>query len=275
MIIVSLCWQKVHMTRGNWASKHAPIQKDDRPSLEGLVESGAVDLESLHPGGLLLTGELADTCGISAGTRVLDVACGTGESACYLAEQFGATVCGLDHSGDLLARAREKAEKRSLSIEFRMGDAHKLPFSESAFDVAICECTLCMLDKAAALREMVRVVRPHGHVAIHDLYWDENTPASLKHRLAANEGEQPETLDGWKQLFTLAGLVDVHIVDKSALKRRWMRDIRRQLGLSRQLAVGLFALRRWGPGGLWRIFRSERAFSSRYLGYALITGSKP
>ena len=63
-----------------------------RPSLENLVESGLVELESLHPGGLALTREFATLCNIAAGTQVLDVACGTGESACYVAENFDAQV---------------------------------------------------------------------------------------------------------------------------------------------------------------------------------------
>ena len=42
---------------------------------------------------------------------------------------------------------------------------------ETAFDVAICECTLCMCDKEKVLSEMVRVVRPGGFVGTHDLCW--------------------------------------------------------------------------------------------------------
>ncbi len=55
-------------------------------------------LESLHPGGLSLTRELSVLCAIGAGSRVVDVACGTGETACFLAESLGARVIGLDHS---------------------------------------------------------------------------------------------------------------------------------------------------------------------------------
>jgi len=248
---------------------------DDAPSLEKLVESGILTLESLHPGGLTITADLADCCGVTTDTRVLDVACGTGETACFLAERYGARVTGLDRSRQLLTRARGKAADRGLEIDFREGDATALPFTDEAFDVVITECTLCLLDKAGTLAEMVRVVRRGGCVGMHDLYWQEDAPQALKHRLAQTEGETPETLDGWQQLFRQAGLVDITTVDRSPDKQRWMRDARRQLGMGGQIRVFLHALQRWGAGGLWRILDSERVFSDPRLGYAIVTGRRP
>lgn len=55
-----------------------------RPSLEGLVEAGMVKLESLHPGGLDMTREPARLCNIRKGSKLLDVASVTGETACFL-----------------------------------------------------------------------------------------------------------------------------------------------------------------------------------------------
>lgn len=246
---------------------------EDRPSLEALVEAGVVELETLHPGGLQLTDELATLCGVTSGTKVLDVACGTGESACYLAEHYHATVCGVDQSEGLLARAREKARARGLNVQFEKGEAEALPLSDGEFDVVVCECTLCLLDKNAALHEMVRVVRPGGRVGIHDLAWREDASDLLKRRLAEYEGEYPETLDGWKKLFTRAELGNVIAFDKSELKDHWMRDVRRRLGISEQIRLGSYACRRWGLGGLWRILRSEWVLSNQQLGYALVVGT--
>ena len=64
----------------------------NRPSLEGLVETGMLKLESLHPGGLDLSRELAELCKVQEGDDVLDVASGTGETACFLAERFAVRV---------------------------------------------------------------------------------------------------------------------------------------------------------------------------------------
>ena len=59
----------------------------EEASLESLIETELLKIQSLHPGGLELTEELAELCQISRGTEVLELACGTGESACFLAER--------------------------------------------------------------------------------------------------------------------------------------------------------------------------------------------
>lgn len=243
-------------------------------SLESLVETELLNVESLHPGGLDLTEELADLCQVRRGTEVLELACGTGESACFLAERRGARVVGLDGSPRMIRRAEQKARARGLEVEFREADAHHLPFLDAAFDVAICECTLCILDKEQVIREMVRVVRPGGCVGMHDLCWRENTPDDFKGTLAEIEGERPETLEGWRRLFAQAGLTEIRAVDKSFLIPRWMKESRKQMGLIGQLLLAWKIIRRWGIRGLRRILRSERVFSSKQLGYGIVVGTR-
>ena len=74
----------------------------EQASLENLVETGLLEVEILHPGGLALAQELAELCKIQTGTEVLDVACGTGETGCFLTERFGARVVGLDWSRQMI-----------------------------------------------------------------------------------------------------------------------------------------------------------------------------
>ena len=206
-----------------------------RASLEDLIESDDLGLDVLHPGGLDITLELARLCQVGNNTSVLDVASGTGESACFLVEHLGAHVVGVDSSDYMIQSARRKAEQRHLAIEFKKGDAHQLPFGDNTFDAAISECATCILDKERAISEMARVVKPDGYVGIHDICWQHDTPEHLKERLAEAEGERPETLAGWKTLFEKTGLVDVTTVDKSFLIPVWMSGIKKQLGLGGQL----------------------------------------
>jgi ubiquinone/menaquinone biosynthesis C-methylase UbiE len=244
-------------------------------SLESLVETGQLELESLHPGGLALTRELAELCHVREGTRVLDVACGTGETACFLAAQLGARVHGIDRSEAMVARARAKAEKQGVDAVFAAADAARLPFGDAEFDAAICECTLCFLDKKRVIGEMARVVRSGGYVGMHDLCWKQNAPDALKRTLAHTEGEAPESLEGWRRLFSDAGLAELKVLDKSGLMASWMRETRRRLGITGQLSLMLQVLRQWGPRGVWRILQSERVFGDDRLGYATVVGSKP
>ncbi len=242
--------------------------------MEALVEAGMLKFESLHPGGLELTGELAELCNIRKGAKVLDVASGTGETACFLVERFAARVLGIDRCDQMIRRAESKARANSLQVEFRRAEATNLPFADAEFDAAICECTLCFLNKEHVIGEMARVVRPGGYVGIHDLCWKEHTPRALKRALAEIENEKPETLEGWQRLFSEAGLVQVNAIDKSELIAQWMRKSKKHLGLTGQFALVLKILRRWGIRGLWTILKSGRVFSSKFLGYGIIVGKK-
>ncbi len=103
-------------------------QSHGRVSLEAVVESGNLDLAVFHPGGLESTRELAEMCHIGSGQQLLDVASGTGASACYLAETFGCQATGIDHSSYMVDTAKRKAEERGLAVDFKQGDAHDLPF---------------------------------------------------------------------------------------------------------------------------------------------------
>ena len=71
-----------------------------------------------------------------AGGTVLDVGTGTGRAALALA-RAGATVTGIDASGQMLRVARERAGRMGLAVRFDEGDAHALPFEDRAFDVCV------------------------------------------------------------------------------------------------------------------------------------------
>jgi arsenite methyltransferase len=251
----------------------AKIEK--RPSLENLIESEDVGLEILHPGGLEITKELAELCHIGKDTKVLDVASGTGESAFYLVRNFGCMVIGIDISEYMIERSKRKAIEKGVIIEFKKGDAHDLPFTDNTFDVVISECTTCLLNKEMAIGEMVRVAKTGGYVGIHDICWNEGTPSNLKDRLVEIEGERPETLSGWKNIFEKAGLKDVIIMDRSYLLTGWGKDIRKKMGGIALLEICLKIIKNWGVGGLWIIRESMQIFESDHMGYGIIVGRKP
>jgi ubiquinone/menaquinone biosynthesis C-methylase UbiE len=251
------------------------VEHQTPPSLENLIEAEALGFEILHPGGLQLTAELAELCHIDRSGLVLDVASGTGESACYLAQNFGCSIVGLDASDYMVERAKAKAAVIGLDVQFLRGDGENLPFADDTFDAVISECTTCILDKEVAIRAMTRVARPGGYIGIHDLCWKKDTPQHLKQRLAEIEGEDPETLDGWKDLFERAGLVDVVAEDRSQLIPDWTKGIKRQLGISGQLRIFAKVIKRWGLHGYRTISESERIFRDAHTGYGMIVGRKP
>lgn len=248
---------------------------DAKPSLENLVESQDLGLEILHPGELEITKELAELCHVRRNSKVLDVASGTGQSAYYLAESFSCRVIGIDASDYMINKAIDKGKQKNLTVEFKLADAHDLPFADNTFDVAISECTTCVLDKKVAISEMVRVVKPGGYVGIHDICWKDDVPLDIRQSLDDIEGEKPETIEGWKDLFKRAGLIDIEAVDKSYLIPKWIINIKNELGVKGRFKIILRILRTWGINGFFRIRKSEKIFQSKYIGYGIIIGRKP
>jgi ubiquinone/menaquinone biosynthesis C-methylase UbiE len=114
----------------------------------------------------LISETLADAADLQAGARVLDVAGGSGNTA-LAAARCGADVTSLDYVPALMARAAERARAEGLPIELVEGDAQALPFPDASFDAVVsCVGVMFAPDQRAAAREMLRVTRPGGTIAL-------------------------------------------------------------------------------------------------------------
>ncbi|HEV3219093.1 MAG TPA: class I SAM-dependent methyltransferase [Candidatus Acidoferrales bacterium] len=103
--------------------------------------------------------------GVRAGQRVLDVACGTGVVA-VTAARIGAKVSAIDLTPELLERARENSQIAGVEVDWREGDAEKLPFGDAAFDVVLSQFGHMFAPRPAlAVAEMLRVLKPGGTLA--------------------------------------------------------------------------------------------------------------
>ncbi|MHA1924541.1 MAG: class I SAM-dependent methyltransferase [Candidatus Thorarchaeota archaeon] len=125
-----------------------------------------------HPGGLALTSLLADKMSIDSSSHVLDLACGDGTTAVFLAKRFGCTVMGLDIGTDLIEKAKKKVQDLKISegVTFTTGLASDLPFEDDEFTHIISECAICTFyDKSSAAAEVSRVVREDGILGISDV----------------------------------------------------------------------------------------------------------
>ena len=101
--------------------------------------------------------------------RVLDVATGTGLVARALKRRYGCRVVGLDQSEDMLSRARPLVG--SVYEDVVRGEAERLPFEDGSFDALTFTYLLRYVDDpAATMRELARVVRPGGRVAMLEFF---------------------------------------------------------------------------------------------------------
>lgn len=138
--------------------------------------------QSFHPGGAKLTEKLASACLVSPKSSVLDVACGIGKSARTIAANFGASVTGCDYSAINIERATMASLEAGLNQKTRFvrGSAEQLPFAAESFDVALCECSLCLFENMhGALQQIHRALKPGGRIGISDFFLNAPVPESL------------------------------------------------------------------------------------------------
>ena len=235
--------------------------------------------ESYHPGGLELTGELADALSLAPGTRVLDVAAGVGTTAVFLAQTRGADVLGIDLGASQVAAARARAAAAGLAARarFEVGDAERLPVDHATFDAAVCECAFCTFpDKTTAAAELFRVLRPGGRVGITDVWLEperlDPELAGLVGRIACLADARP--IPEVRATLETAGFVVDHVARHDDALVRMIEQIEARLRALRLVDLPLlrpFNLRR----GIALARRAADVVERGDAGYMLITATKP
>jgi ubiquinone/menaquinone biosynthesis C-methylase UbiE len=174
---------------------------------------------------------LLEHAGVGEGSRVLDVACGTGVVSRGAARRvgIGGSVTGVDLGEPTLAVARSRASEDGVVIEYIQSDAGALPFEDEAFDVVLCQQGLQFFpDRGGALAEMRRVLKPGSRLAVATWGAIERTPfIALANALARHVGPDaaqmmhaPYALHEGEDLARLvsdAGFAEVGIFEETIL----------------------------------------------------------
>ena len=155
------------------------------------------------------------------GDVVLDLGSGGGID-CFLAAQCveaSGRVIGIDMTPEMLDRARSNAaEGGYTNVEFRLGEIEALPVADSSVDVVISNCVICLSpDKERVFREVARVLKPGGRLAVSDIVLLRELPASVREaaELYASCIPGAALKEEYLAAMNTAGPCDVTVVDET------------------------------------------------------------
>lgn len=140
--------------------------------IEKLTPDILAPIDQFHTRGLDATLAQAALAAPGADMHVLDVGCGIGGPARWLAAKHGCRVTGIDLTEEFIAVARELAGRCRLThlVDFRHGNALALPFADALFDMAWCQnVSMNIADKAAFYRGIRRVLKPGARFTSTDM----------------------------------------------------------------------------------------------------------
>lgn len=160
--------------------------------------------------------------GIRAGEVVLDLGCGGGMDVFLAARQVGPSgrVIGIDMTAEMLERARAGQQKLGLTnVEFRQSTIDRLPLPDNSVDCVISNCVINLApDKLAVFREILRVLKPGGRVALSDIALKQPLPDKVKQSVDAYVGciAGAILIEDYRSALEQAGFSSVAVTDTGA-----------------------------------------------------------
>lgn len=242
------------------------------------------------PGGQELYRQVARLTRMDGESEVLVAGCAAGVTTEYFARDLGARASGVDPDPQLVERAEARVRESGLShrATFQVASAHDLPYRNGIFDVVVGELSLAVgTDEEHAIRELVRVLRPGGRIALIQLVWKAPVDPDRREILARHLGARPLMLVEWKRLLRSAGIRQLHTEDwsdeETAFRPEGVKpfpDFAELFSVSEKLGILRRAWGRWGWQGVRAAVAREAEVHrlltrERILGLDLLVGRAP
>ncbi len=162
-----------HYTSPDLASRILATLAANGSDLDNLKPEDLASIDFFHVGGREATSDLADLAEIHRDMKILDVGCGIGGSARFLALEKGCHVTGIDLTPEYIEAALKLTVASGLgdAVDYHTGNALEMPFESDTFDMVWTEHTqMNIARKLGFYHEIKRVLVPGGRLAFHDIF---------------------------------------------------------------------------------------------------------
>ncbi|WP_040390322.1 methyltransferase domain-containing protein [Catelliglobosispora koreensis] len=224
-----------------------------------------------------LTQAIIDATSLKPGQRLLDVGCGNGRPAVLAAQQTGVTAVGVNLSTQQIEDANKLASEAGLGdkVTFAVEDAMHLPYEDASFDaVWAIEILSHTSDRVAAMREMLRVLRPGGRIVVSD----------VSERVKLDDAQR----EGLFAAFLMTSIVShtdyPKLLSEAGFAEVKVQDLSGEVGLTLTKVLDTYPQKRaaiaaaYGEemaDALARDFPTMSAMQRDNLGYLLMSGVRP
>lgn len=177
-----------------------------------------------HYGGTAAVDRLITQAEVVAADQVIDICCGLGGPARYIAWKTGCQVTGLDLTASRVEGADELTEVAGLAghVRFRQGNALSMPFDDASFTLAIGQEAFAHIpDKPTLVDEIARVLRPHGRLVFSDIL--SRSPLAADDARGLFDGmrfSEIATETDYRSWLQAVGMTAIRVVD---LSEEWTR----------------------------------------------------
>ncbi|SHG91757.1 Methyltransferase domain-containing protein [Virgibacillus chiguensis] len=180
--------------------------------LESLAKLG---VGGAHPGGLKLTKEIVAQQSIDHTTKLLDIGCGTGQTAAFIANQYACSVTAMDIHPIMVEKAKQRFLDGEVPISVVQGNIEQMCWSEQ-FDIVLSESVLAFTNISKSLTSIRNVLKCNGCFLAVEIMVDESVGESDKHAIASFYGfRHLLTETEWREKLSQSSFKQINIEQPS------------------------------------------------------------
>ena len=166
-----------------------------------------------HPGGFALTQSILKEVKIKPSDHVLDIGCGTGQTANFLLKRFSCNVTAIDNHSLMVEKTKERFKQHDSLITILQDDAEKLNLEDNSFEIIVAESVITFTDISKTLNELSRVLKKEGSLFMIEMTAEKKLPLEIERKACALYGiKEILTEEQWISRLNEAGFKQIYIL---------------------------------------------------------------